>query len=152
IRAAVRKLGRQGYKLIGLARHRVLRVPGAAAAAGFLDVDEREIALAPIFPPAADQRAHQRILIDTRDGRAAFTLVPEDAADAVRNERPDVGLVETADPARGLARLARRRGLGRRLLLLFLGGFDILLPLGQGVLVLLLQLLKRIRGGKLLDR
>src|SRR5262249_33492520 len=152
VAAAIGNLGRQRHELVGLAGHGVLRVPGTAAAAGFLDVDKGEIPPAPIFPPATDQRAHQRILIDARDGRAAFALVPENAANAMRNERPDVGLVETTDSAGRLARLARRSGLGRWFLLILLGGLDILLPLGQSVLVLFLQLLQRIGGGELLDR
>src|SRR5262249_36534583 len=94
-----RHLRRQRGELVRLVRNRVGRVPGPAAAAGLLDVEEREVALAPVLAPAADEGAHERVLIDAGDRRAALALVPEDATDAERNEGADVRFVEVADLA-----------------------------------------------------
>src|SRR5262249_55747004 len=139
-------------ELVGLVCDRVLGVPGAALAAGLLDVEEREVALSPLLAPAADQGAHQRVLVDAEDGRAALALVPQDAADAEGDHAADVGLVQAADLAAGLARLLGRRRLRRRRLAVLLRRLGRLLPGCQRRLVLLLLGVQVVRRGELLDR
>ena len=145
--------GGQRGELARLLRHRVLGVPRGAAAAGLLHVEERELALRPILPPAANQRAHQGVLVHARDGRAALALVPEHTADGVADEPANVRLVEMADLAAGrLAGLGGRLRFGRRVLLRGLRGFDSFRPREKVGLIFLLRHFGLINSGEFRDQ
>src|SRR5205823_1921014 len=63
VRAVARNRGGQRSKLAPVLRYVVVVIPRGPAAAGLLNVEEREVALAPLLAPAANERAHERVLI-----------------------------------------------------------------------------------------
>ena len=152
IRAVAGHLRGQRGELARVLRHRVVGVPRATAAAGFLDVEKRELALRPVIAPAADQRAHERELINAGKGRAALALIPQHATNAVADVAADVRLEEMAElAAGGFAGLGGQRRTARRGLVRGLGGGGVLLPFGEVFSEFLLRGLGGISGREFRD-
>src|SRR5439155_16712743 len=90
--------------------------------------EEREVALAPIVPPVADQVSKQLPVLPGAVG-IGFALIPDGAFDGVGNQRRYHAVVK-------LGRFPRRPGTTARWLLAFLfQSFGFRFPFGQLVLI-----------------